>query len=103
MTLEDEIMKLQTYKMFEGEDTVYVRRDDILEILEQEPKWIPVSERLPTGQTEVIVSIHDDSGDTPFDYTASGWVTDNGEYWIVDGEINYYVIAWMLLPEPYES
>ena len=38
MILEDEIMKLQTYKMFEGEDTVYVRRDDILEILEQEPK-----------------------------------------------------------------
>ena len=34
----DEIMKLQTYKMFEGEDTVYVRRDDILELLEQERK-----------------------------------------------------------------
>jgi len=34
---EEEIMKLQTYKMFEGEDTVYVRRDDILELLEQEP------------------------------------------------------------------
>ena len=38
MILEDEIMKLQTYKMFEGEDTVYVRRDAILELLEQEPK-----------------------------------------------------------------
>lgn len=38
MILEDEIMKLQTYKMFEGEDTVYVRRDDILEILEQQQK-----------------------------------------------------------------
>lgn len=38
MILEDEIMKLQTYKMFEGEDTVYVRRDDILELLEQQPK-----------------------------------------------------------------
>ena len=65
--------------------------------------WIPVSERLPTGQTEVIASIHDDSGDTPFDYTASGWVTDDGEYWIVDGEINYHVIAWMPLPEPYKA
>ena len=38
MTLEEQIMKLQTYKMFEGEDTVYVERDNVLELLEQEPK-----------------------------------------------------------------
>lgn len=37
MTLEEQIMKLQTYKMFEGEDTVYVERDDVLKLLEQEP------------------------------------------------------------------
>ena len=35
--IQDEIMKLQTYKMFEGEDTVYVERDDVLEVLKQEP------------------------------------------------------------------
>ena len=35
MTREEQIMKLQTYKMFEGEDTVYVDRDDVLKILEQ--------------------------------------------------------------------
>lgn len=29
----DEIMKLQTYKMFEGEDTVYVVREDISQII----------------------------------------------------------------------
>ena len=29
-------MKLQTYKMFEGEDTLYVERDDVLKLLEQE-------------------------------------------------------------------
>ena len=38
MTLEEQIMKLQTYKMFEGENTVYVERDDVLKLLEQEPK-----------------------------------------------------------------
>ena len=38
MTLNEQIMKLQTYKMFEGEDTVYVERDDVLKLLEQEPK-----------------------------------------------------------------
>ena len=34
----EQIMKLQTYKMFEGEDTVYVERDDVIKALEQEPK-----------------------------------------------------------------
>lgn len=36
MRTHKEIMKLQTYKMFEGEDTVYVERDDVLKLLEQE-------------------------------------------------------------------
>ena len=69
---------------------------------EQEPKWIPVSERLPDSQTEVIVSCRDDSADNIYRYTASGWITTDGEYWIVDNEINPYVIAWMPLPKPYE-
>lgn len=36
MTIEEQIMKLQTYKMYEGEDTVYVERDDVLKLLEQQ-------------------------------------------------------------------
>lgn len=38
MTLKEQIMKLQSYKMYEGEDTVYVERDDVLKALEQEPQ-----------------------------------------------------------------
>ena len=70
-----------------------------------EQRWIPCSERLPHGSCSdlVNVSIHDDSGDTPFDYTSCGWVTTDGEYWIVDNEINNHVIAWMPLPEPYRA
>lgn len=68
-----------------------------------ELQWIPCSERLPNGQTEVIVSCVDDSGDTKFRYTASGWVTTDGEYWIVDNEINPFVVAWMPLPEPWKD
>lgn len=49
MSLKDKIMKLQTYKMFAGEDTVYVERDNILKLLEQEPmekcKWIKYDHR----------------------------------------------------------
>ena len=37
MTLKEQIMKLQTYKMYEGEDIVYVERDDVLKTLEQKP------------------------------------------------------------------
>lgn len=69
----------------------------------EEPQWILCSERLPAGQTEVIVSVLDTSGDTLFDYTASGWITTDGEYWIVDNEICSYVIAWCEFPEPYRK
>ena len=72
---------------------------------EEAERWISVSERLPHGSCSdlVNVSIHDDSGDTPFDYTSCGWITTDGEYWIVDNEINNHVIAWMPLPEPYKE
>ncbi len=33
--IRDEIMKLQTYKMFEGEKTVYIKRDDVLKIFDE--------------------------------------------------------------------
>ena len=67
------------------------------------PQWIPCSERLPHGSCSdlVNVSIHDDSGDTPYDYTSCGWITTDGEYWIVDNEINNHVVAWIPLPKPY--
>jgi len=33
--IREEIMKLQTYKMFEGEDTVYVEHKDVLAIIDK--------------------------------------------------------------------
>lgn len=68
-----------------------------------ETLWIPCEEQLPNSQVEVIVSIHDDSGDSAFDYTACGWVIPKREYWVVDNEINYDVVAWMPLPKPYKE
>lgn len=72
-------------------------------LIPQPERWIPVSERLPDAQTEVVVSCTDDSGDTKFRYTASGWVTTDKEYWIVDNEINHFVVAWREMPEPYKG
>ena len=85
----------------------WYKADDIYNAIGCVPsaqQWIPCSERLPHGSCSdlVNVSIHDDSGDTPFDCTSCGWVTPDGEYWIVDGEINNHVIAWMPLPEPWK-
>lgn len=74
-----------------------------LEYKEAERRWIPVSENLPEPQTEVIVSCTDDSGDTKFRYTTNGWMTTNKEYWIVDNEINSFVVAWKEKPEPYKG
>lgn len=93
--------------IYEYHDTV--TEDRIIDHLKRLPtaekvgKWIPVSERLPNGQTEVIVSCCDDSGDSKYNYTSCGWMTRDGEYWIVDNEINYYVNAWMPLPEPWRG
>ena len=44
---KDEITKLQTYKMFIGEEEVYVERDDVLAIID---KYIAESE--PNGKDE---------------------------------------------------
>ena len=74
-----------------------------LPAVQSEQRWIPVSDRLPEGQTEVIVSCMDNSGDTGFLYTSSGWMTTDREYWIVDNEINSFVIAWMPMPEPWRG
>lgn len=101
MTKSEAIEKLKTY------DTLRIMPEIQMAInaLESEPQWIPCSERLPHGSCSdlVNVSIHEDSGDTPFDYTSCGWVTTDGEYWIVDNEINNHVIAWMPLPECYKG
>lgn len=68
-----------------------------------EQRWIPVAERLPKNEEEVIVSIHDDSGDYAYDYTSFGWYAAAGKFWVVDNEANMRVTAWMPLPEPYRE
>lgn len=69
----------------------------------QMPKWTPVSEKLPWTDTNVLVTVLDDSGDTSWSYTSIGWITPDGKYWVVDNEVCYGVVAWMPLPEPKEE
>jgi len=73
--------------------------EEVRKNAEPEPRWISISEQLPEDEEEVIVSIHDDSGD----YTSSGWYAVAGDFWVVDNEANMCVTAWMPLPKPYEK
>lgn len=87
--------------------------------IEAEPvkhgRWIPVSERLPEEDTEVLISYRykEGEGDTShvdIDITTYGQMyfggnkVGNNKHWRAPFEYfysNYEVIAWMPLPEPY--
>ena len=65
-------------------------------------RWSPCGERLPKDE-EVIVSVRDDSGDNTLDYSSFGWYACAGDFWVVDNEPNYKVVAWKPLPAAYQK
>lgn len=107
----DEISKIDTSIIPSGwvkgyvDETIKETQRIIRTIPSAEPemKWIPVTEAMPINDVDVIVSVLDDSGDTPYRFTSVGWCTPNGQYWVVDNEMCYGVIAWMPLPEPWRG
>lgn len=66
---------------------------------QSEQRWIPVTERLPRDDEDVIVTCLDDSGDTPYSYTTVAWHYKG--MWVCDNMRCPFVIAWMPLPKPY--
>lgn len=70
--------------------------------LEFRQKWISAEERLPTEDDLVIVAIHDDTGDTAYNYSSFGFFLEvNGSgVWLVDGQRSCHVTHWMPLPKP---
>lgn len=60
----------------------------------QEPRWIPVSERLPEKYTYTLWCAS--SGYVRSDYF-------NGEFWEDAKKYCYEVIAWMPLPKAYSE
>ena len=81
----------------------------------QEPRWIPVSERLPEEYGEYLITWTTSQSERPFIGISEG--EDTLEYdhehnrfkfeWLLDDYIKAYpnveVIAWMPLPEPYKG
>lgn len=72
----------------------------------QEPKWIPVSERLPKEAFGCLVTILDTDLKTQdeFENILPYAVGYDGETWnnFCGEPIPFEVIAWMPLPKPYE-
>lgn len=77
----------------DGADTKWTKE------LNSGPKWRNASDEEPTFGEDVIVWIHDVTGDTPFDYTSVGWLTSHRD-WIVDNEECKQVVAWQPKPKP---
>jgi hypothetical protein len=72
--------------------------DMAIEALEQEPKWIPVSERLPEESITVI-------GITPLDdiYKAELYDDCGEKKWYADGNFDVPIVAWMPFTESYKE
>lgn len=84
-----------------GDDAVsYLTQNDVnwlkenIKALEQEPKWIPVTEGLPKKDGLYLVSVKNDHLRR---YSKTCWYSDKN--WFARQD----VVAWMPLPEPYRA
>ena len=62
-------------------------------------KWIPVSERLPEKNVEVLATTEWDEVTIAEMYSANNWFIHEGTTNVDTDEIT----AWMPLPEPYKE
>lgn len=68
--------------------------------IEQELKWIPVNERLPEEEIDVLVC----NSNGEIEISAGTYSTEANDFmWYTSGWRFGKVIAWMPLPKPYES
>ena len=76
--------------------------NEILEALEQEPRWIPVEKMLPEESADVLVWYEYEEDMYDCEFFSIGWQI-NGK-WHVDGKGKYMkVLAWQPLPQPYKA
>lgn len=105
---------LETHEIYEGEwvgegewfRVVYADDIDNAPTIEAEPRWIPVTERLPEKAYGCLVTVWDNNamGDT-FENLLPYFVGWDGDRWNdAEGEeCPFEVIAWMKLPTAYKE
>lgn len=95
MTREEAIARVKHQRDWANEvnRTLDVEAFDMAtKALEREPRWIPVTERLPEEGTFVLASYNSDEGPDVV-------MTYHNKYGFTRG----LMTAWMPLPEPYEE
>ena len=120
----DTLRKMQTYKLFAGDDTLLINQAEaqtelmMLPSAEPEQRWIPVSEALPEEETDVLVTrtflgckdgSHGWNNHIPpttyvevAQYFNGEWTALSDEYKIARNR-HTSPVAWMPLPEPYQA
>lgn len=110
---EDAVERLNAIKQLIGydKDSEIVKATQkslnmAIKALEQEPRWIPVSEYLPVTNDEVLVT-YIVNGNTKKRYVETAncfdgeWSSVNDEYRIPNTKIE--IIAWCEMPKPYRE
>ena len=73
--------------------------EEIIKLIKDQPRWIPCSERLPEKNGNYLVTVEANDGTASIKFQM---VDHYGPKWLHEGE-HEKVIAWMPLPEPYQS
>lgn len=72
--------------------------ENLPSVTPQQTRWIPVSERLPAPDEDVLVT----NGRGMY----IGWIDPTDKGWRVDSESEYFmndIVAWMPLPQPFKA
>lgn len=106
MTREEAIEELKArkehYEMGDGCEFLVEALEMGIKALEQEPKWIPVSERLPEENGQYLVTVKNLTGYEQL-YNNVFECEFFEKDWIFKGWKDNKVIAWMPLPQPYKA